>query len=70
VKDPNKTGTEFNTGTTEHGNNENGLPTVPMMSPQGAALAKKSAPTSAMDGKIAKYGGNLLHDGMLPIFKK
>lgn len=45
------TGTEFTESSTENGSNENGLPGLPLMSSEGAALAKKSAPNSAFDRK-------------------
>ena len=70
MKDPNKIGTEVNTGTTEHGNAENGAPSLPLMSEAGKKLASKSAPQKATDGKIARYPGNPMHDSMLPVFRK
>jgi hypothetical protein len=42
-----ETGTVFTSATTNHGNNENGMPGLPLMSPEGQKLANVSAPCNS-----------------------
>jgi len=65
---------QFTEETTEHANHENGRPGLPLMSPEGAALAERTAPQSgfevARDTKIAPSPSNPLHDSMDPVFRR
>jgi hypothetical protein len=49
MKEELTTGTEFTKPEDTTQGTGNGLPGIPLMSPEGAALAKKSAPSSAFD---------------------
>jgi hypothetical protein len=72
MKPENETGTVFTAATTNHGNNENGLPTVPMMSAEGQKLAAKTAPQSATANSKTMSGGgpsNPLQDSLHKIFR-
>jgi hypothetical protein len=43
----NETGTKFTSASTNHGNNENGIPGLPLMSKEGQKLASVSGPSDA-----------------------
>lgn len=49
----NKVGTNFTSETTSHGNMENGMPGLPMLTEEGKKLIDKTAPQSGtvLDGK-------------------
>ncbi|MGB8801874.1 MAG: hypothetical protein WCC97_14410 [Candidatus Acidiferrales bacterium] len=44
-----ETGTTFTPATTNHGNAENGMPGLPLMSDAGKKLASVSAPSNAYE---------------------
>jgi hypothetical protein len=66
--------TEYKPSTTEETNNENGRPGLPLMSPEGAALAERTAPQSgfktSQDTKLAPSPSNELQDSMDPVFRR
>jgi hypothetical protein len=43
----NETGTKFTSASTNHGNNENGMPGLPLMSDAGKKLAAVSGPSDS-----------------------
>jgi hypothetical protein len=70
MKTENSTGTEFNVGTTTHGNEGSSL----MLSEAGRRLAEISAPSSAFEvaekTKTAPGPSNPLQDSLAQIFKR
>ena len=51
-----QTGTNFTPATTEHSDNKNGAPGLPLMSPEGQKLASKTAPASALQDPLQDKG--------------